>query len=290
MKHAAISNSTNRQRPLKTGLWVQLISRTCALHALPSVFASAVGDSGKTTSQKRLAPDSLIYSVPATLPTVFFCGLCSFVKMSRIIAPSQEMLTLLSLFAVQNSTPLLLGSRQGVGSLDFRWSFADNFWVLARGVNCTNVHLARLIAVVNEFVSMFMTYPLQAELQMFSDMRCHKPNCVAVEQANGQHVSAQSRGRSLRVAGERWSSLMVTNLSYRSATVELSQPLTPASSSRGRPVWWQGSHGQACAWNREYSGDSCHFGIDCCAGLIFASVRTRRKMGSRSRSVKDVVS
>ena len=46
---------------------------------------------------------------------------------------------------------------------------------------------------------MFMTYHLPAELQMFSDMRCHQPNCIAVEQANGWHVSAQSRERSLRV-------------------------------------------------------------------------------------------
>ena len=37
----------------------------------------------------------------------------------------------------------------------------------------------------------------------------HQPNRIAVEQANGKHVSAQSRGRSLRVvvlAVWRWSS------------------------------------------------------------------------------------
>ena len=35
-----------------------------------------------------------------------------------------------------------------MGSLGFRWSNADNFGVLARGANCTDVHLARLIASV----------------------------------------------------------------------------------------------------------------------------------------------
>ena len=35
-----------------------------------------------------------------------------------------------------------------MGSLGFRWSYADNLKVLARGVNCTIVRLARLIAVV----------------------------------------------------------------------------------------------------------------------------------------------
>ena len=33
-----------------------------------------------------------------------------------------------------------------MGSLCVRWSFADNFGVLARGASCTKVHLARHIA------------------------------------------------------------------------------------------------------------------------------------------------
>ena len=33
-------------------------------------------------------------------------------------------------------------------SLAFRWSYADNVGVLARGANSTNVHLARFIAIV----------------------------------------------------------------------------------------------------------------------------------------------
>ena len=45
-----------------------------------------------------------------------------------------------------HSTPPLLGSKHGMGPLGFRWSYADNFGLLARGADCTNVHLARLIA------------------------------------------------------------------------------------------------------------------------------------------------
>ena len=49
----------------------------------------------------------------------------------------------------EHSTPALLGCKHGIGSLGFRWSYVDNFGVLARGANCTNVHLVRLIAGVN---------------------------------------------------------------------------------------------------------------------------------------------
>ena len=45
-----------------------------------------------------------------------------------------------------NSTPPLLGSKHGLGSAGFHQWYADNFWVLARGANCTHNHLARLIA------------------------------------------------------------------------------------------------------------------------------------------------
>ena len=62
---------------------------------------------------------------------------------------------------------------------------------------------------------------------------------------------------------------MVTSLSWRSAIVGLSQSLTPASSSRGRPIWFQGSHGQPCAWNREHSrGTPCLLCSGVCAGLM----------------------
>ena len=55
-----------------------------------------------------------------------------------------------------HSTPPLLGSKHGMGSLRFRWLCADNFWVLIRGANNTDVHLG----CKRRPVSMFTTYLL----------------------------------------------------------------------------------------------------------------------------------
>ena len=49
-----------------------------------------------------------------------------------------------------HSTPPLLGSRHGMGSVGFRWSYADDLGVLGRCANCTHHHLARLIAGVQK--------------------------------------------------------------------------------------------------------------------------------------------
>ena len=93
-----------------------------AFFALPAVLASEVGYTGKTIAQNRLAPDSLIYLVPATFP-IGFLGRCSFGKMSRTNIRSRELLILL--FCRDHSTPPLLGSKHGMRSLGFRWSYAD---------------------------------------------------------------------------------------------------------------------------------------------------------------------
>ena len=69
-----------------------------------------------------------------------------------------------------HSTPPLLGSKHGMGSLGFRWPCADNFGVLARGANCTSVHLARPTAV-----SMFTTNLSASEVPMSSAMNCLQP-------------------------------------------------------------------------------------------------------------------
>ena len=45
-----------------------------------------------------------------------------------------------------HAAPPLLDTKRAMGSFGFQWSYADNFWVLARGANCTDVHLARLVA------------------------------------------------------------------------------------------------------------------------------------------------
>ena len=91
------------------------------------------------------------------------------------------------------------------------------FEVLARGENCTNVHL--LIAGVQ-----------RAGLDVHDISRADVLGCeVSPANAhcsgtgNGYHVFAQSHGRSLHavgLAGGRRSSSMVTSLSWQSAIVE----------------------------------------------------------------------
>ena len=187
-----------------------------------------------------------------------------------------------------HSTPPLLGSKHGLGSAGFRWSYADNFWVvLARGANCTNVHL-----VYRKPASMITTYPLRAEVQM---LKCLRPTHIAVERANGYHASALSRGRSLRtvaVAVGQWTSSMVASLFWRSAIVELSQSMMHASSSRGRLIWFQESLGQLWVWSKEHLVESYVFSemIGAFAGLTSASARVHRKRASRSWIVKEAAS
>ena len=89
-----------------------------------------------------LSPDSLIYLSLQHFQRVFL-GRCSFVKMSRTTVRSLEVLIF---FIRRDSAPPLLGSNHGMASLGFLWSYADNFGVLARGANCINVRLARVIA------------------------------------------------------------------------------------------------------------------------------------------------
>ena len=71
-----------------------------AFFALPAVIASEVDYAGKTIEHKRLAPDFLVYLVPATLPKGFFLGRCSSVKMSRTTVLSLKVQIRLFLFAV----------------------------------------------------------------------------------------------------------------------------------------------------------------------------------------------
>ena len=125
-----------------------------------------------------------------------------------------------------------------------------------------------------EPVSMFTTQPMPAEMPTFSIMKCLRATRVVVGRATGYHAFAQPHGRSLRavaVAVGQWSSSMVTSLSWRSAIVGLSQFSTPASSSRGRLVWFFGE-----PWSGVFAG--------------FASVRMHRKRGSHSRFEMDAAS
>ena len=68
------------------------------------------------------------------------------VFLSRRHGPLHALVLILLSLSVVTNTP---AAKHGMGSRCFRWSYADSVWVLARGENCTNVHLARLIAGVH---------------------------------------------------------------------------------------------------------------------------------------------
>ena len=138
--------------------------------------------------------------------------------MSRITARSRAVLTLLFLFAVTRPHHRCLVANMALDPLASVGGMLTILDVLARGADCTNVHLARLIAGVKKAVSMLTTYPLPAEVQMFSAMKCLRPTRIAVRHANVKLVFVQSRGRSLRavaLAVGQWSSSMATSLFCR---------------------------------------------------------------------------
>ena len=116
--------------------------RLQAFCALPAVLAAEVGYNGRTVNLKRLVSHSLIYPVPTTLPVGF--------SWAMFFCQDTDHTTVSGSAESPHSTAPLLGSKHVMGSRGFRWSYADNCGVLARGENCTNVHLARLIAGVQK--------------------------------------------------------------------------------------------------------------------------------------------
>ena len=160
----------------------------------------------------------------------FFHGPCSSVKTSQIISLSRRVPILLFVVTI----PLHRCSVANVAwdPLASVGRMLTIFGVLARGADCTNFHLARLIAVVQIPASMFTTQP-PAKVQMCLAMKCLRPTRIVVGRAIGYHVFAQSHGRSLRavaLAVGHWSSSMVTSLSWRSAIVKHS--FSPSLRSR----------------------------------------------------------
>ena len=123
-----------------------------------------------------------MYPVLTTLPIGFSWAVrCSSVKMSRTTVLSRSADSSL-LICRDHSTPPLLSSEHGMGSLGFRWSYADHLRVLDRGENCTEVHLARLIAgVKGAGLEAHDIFTLRCSLVV----RCHQPTRIAVEQASG---------------------------------------------------------------------------------------------------------
>ena len=149
-------------------------------------------------------------------------------------------------------------------------SFADILGVLARGANCTNVHLARPIAGVQKACLGLHDTSFPSGSADVWVVKCHQPTRLAVEWANGPHTFDQSRGRSLRavaVAARRWRSSTVTSLflalSNRGALSILDATFKFAQASclvSGEP--WS-----TCAWNGEHSGDGQFWKRECVSGL-----------------------
>ena len=211
----------NAFRQLRIPGWLQAF-----FFCTPGVLASEVGYTGKTIERKRLVPDSLIYLVPTTLP-MGFSGTMFFgqdVTDHCTLSGSADS----HLFVCRDhSKPLLLGSKHGMGSRGFRWSYADNFWVLAR---CNDVHLARLIAGVQKAgLDVHDTSPAHGSADVLGNEVSPSQRVLQWnEQRRADGLFASSHWRAGN--GTRQWSL------WRSANVVLFQSLTPASISRGRPV------------------------------------------------------
>ena len=213
----------------------------------------------------------------------------------------------------------LLGSKRDMGSVCFRWSYADNFGVLARGANCTNVHLARLIPGVKK--AGLDLHDISHASGSAHVLRYEVPPASSYCGGTGKRIArirsvAWTVSSRRRISG-RWISSTVKSLSWRSAAVVLSHPLTPASSLHGTLFWFRGSHGQPCAWNSVSSAvigvfvclTSCPgagalqrtlkhftFAFSHCVGflrLVSAQVLSYRSDGYRQSGIvptKDVVS
>ena len=159
----------------------------------------------KERSTKNVVP-------PDTLPMVFSWAMffCQHVTDRCTLAGSEHS----PLFVCRDhSVPPLLGSKHGMGSVGFRSSYAGNFGVLARGANCTKVHLARLIAGVQkagrDVHDMFLA-------SGSADVLGHEVSLASACSGARKRIShIRSVGRSLLVdasSGGRWISSMVTRL------------------------------------------------------------------------------
>ena len=204
--------------------------------------------------------------------------------MSRTTVLSLEVLTSPLFVCRDHSTPPLLGGEHCTGSLGFRWSNADIFGSLARGANCTNVHLERLIAGVKRVgldVHDISGASGSADVLGY-EVSPANSYCGGTGKRIARIRSVARTVSSRRRISGRAMYLVSDESSWCSAIVVLS----PTSSSRGRLFWCQGSHGQPCAWNREHAGEvyvsSETIGV--CAGLeclhLLGCVRRRRVRGS----------
>ena len=154
----AMSNFRERLRTLRIGLPVRPTSRKlsircasldgcrrflhCPLFQHPKLVTRENGR--PETSCSRFFEKSCTYNTSQGV----FLGRCFSVKISRATARSRDLLPFVLPFVM--STPLHTTGVWKQTWHGIRWSYADNFGVLARGADCTNVRLARLIAGVQK--------------------------------------------------------------------------------------------------------------------------------------------
>ena len=136
-RDSVMPNFRERLRTLGTGLWDRSLLRRrfirCVFRddcrpffALSAVLASEVAYARKTIDGRRLAPDSWIYPVPAAHPIGFCWAMffCQNVTDHCTLTGSADS----PLFICRDhSAPALLGGKRDIGSLGFRWWYADYF-------------------------------------------------------------------------------------------------------------------------------------------------------------------
>ena len=174
-----------------------------AFFALPAVLASEV-----------LPLDSLTYPVPKTLLIGFSCADCP-------------------LFVCRgHSTPPLFGSKHGMGSVGFRWPYADILRVLARGAYCLFSSRKSHCRCTESQSRCARHIPCQRKC------RCSRLGSVSSQRMlqwnrqPGIRPAARTVSSRRRIGGQ-WSSSMVTSPFGRSAIVVFPQSLTQASVRAG---------------------------------------------------------
>ena len=236
-----MSNFRKRLRTLRSGLSVRPTSSNAWLHR-------------KIDRGKRLFPILWFILSPQHFQWVSL-GQCFSVKMSQTTACSREVLILLFSFVVNILDHCWSAAKHRLESDGFRWSHADSSGVLARGTNCTNVRLASLTASVQRAgLDVHDVVPASGSADVLGyEVSSANSYCggagklvvtYSLSRRNGLFAPSSAVGR--------WSSSVVTNLSWCSATVELSQSLMQASRLRGHLSRFQGSLGQLSVWSSEH--------------------------------------
>ena len=137
-----------------------------------------------------------------------------------------------------------------------------------------------------------MTYPLPAERQMFSDVRCHQPICIPVQEATDSAYPLSRADDLFASAGERWSLSVVMSLFLALSSggalsiLDASFKFVRSSYLVARYPW------QPCARNRESFSRYLvffFFSTGACWGSVSAFRTMRRRNVLRSRFVRVVV-